>query len=409
MDQLPVNFCILVKNIPRAMPSSLSPYLLLTCLALLLFSCNSPQAETMSSDSSNATVWAGTYTKKEGHVDGKAAGIYRLELDRKTGAVQLAYTQDDIINPSFVTLSPDRNFLYAVSETGPDVDTNTAYVHAYAIGKDGQLDFINRQPSYSFAPCYASVHPGGKWLVITNYVAGRVVSYPLAADGAMGEAAHSIRLEGSGPTNRQEDSHPHSAVFSPDGKWLYVADLGTDKIMTFQFDELKGQLVAAASPFTELTPGAGPRHLVFHPSEPLFFCVNELNSTVTSFQHDAETGSLTMLHSHTTLPEGHEGFNLCADIHISPDGQYLYASNRGHNSIAGFRITTSTGALRPLGHTPTGGDFPRNFALSPDGQFLLVANQNTDNILTFAVDSTTGGLSQLAESKVPTPVCLIFQ
>lgn len=390
------------------MPFSLSPAILLSCLAILLLACNAQNREAVPPEK-NTTIWVGTYTKKEGHVDGKAAGIYRLELNEETGALKRAYTKDDIINPSYLTLSPDRQFLYAVSETGPDVDTNTAYVHAYAIGKDGELEFINRQPSYSFAPCYASVHPEGKWLVITNYVAGRVVSYPLATDGSISEAAHSIRLEGSGPTDRQEDSHPHSAVFSPDGKWLCVADLGTDRIMIYQFDQENGQLVTAPSPYTELPPGAGPRHLIFHPNEPFAFCINELNSTITSFQYHPEAGALTPLHHITTLPQGFDGFNLCADIHLSPDGQFLYANNRGHNSIACYRITAGTGAMSPLGQVPSGGDFPRNFTLSPDGKYLLVANQNSDNILTFSIDPATGNLSKRAESAVPTPVCLVFQ
>jgi len=345
-------------------------------------------------------VWIGTYTRKEGHVDGKAAGIYHYA--RRDSIWQLLHTTEGIINPSFLTLSPDGRYLYAVSETGPDVDT-TGYVYAYAIIGDS-LRFLSRQPTYSFAPCHVSVHPDGSQLFVTNYVGGTIVRYAIKQDGSLSTATDKLILEGSGPHPRQDSSHPHSATVSPDGRWVMVADLGTDLIHTFSAQGPQW----AAGPSIKLPAGAGPRHLAFHPGAPYAYSINELNSTVTAFHYDAENGALNIINHYATLPSDYTGDNLSADIHLTPDGQYLYASNRGHNSLAGFAVNASSGALRALGQTPTRGDFPRNFAIHPSGKELWVANQNSDHIVVLRIDSTSGQLRLLQELEVPTPVCMAW-
>lgn len=350
---------------------------------------------------SNSTdLWIGTYTRKEGHVDGKAAGIYHWRVT--DSLVQELSTTSGIPNPSFVRLSPDGQFLYAVSETGPDIDS-TGYVYAYAIDGDS-LRLLNRQASHNFAPCNVSVHPAGKWLYLTNYVGGTIARYPIAQNGELAPAETVLVLEGSGPHDRQDSSHPHSATVSPDGRWVMVADLGTDLIHTLTTADTEWKSQAEV----QLPPGAGPRHLAFHPTAPYAFSINELNSTITAFHYQLENGALHIIDHYSSLPTDFEGFNLTADIHISPDGRWLYASNRGHNSIVAYAIDEKTGQLTYLQHADSGGDFPRNFAIHPDGQSLWVANQNTDNIRVFALDDQTGRLTTKQEMTVLTPVCLQF-
>ncbi len=382
-------------------------------LGLCFASLSACQSSAESADNSDqeqidmTTLWVGTYTRKEGHVDGKAAGIYRLSMNNTSGELQQTYVQTDIHNPSFVALSPDRQFLYAVSETGGDVDSLTAYVYAYAVEGDS-LRFLNRQPSYSFAPCHLNVHPDGGYLMVANYVGGMIVSYPIQTNGELGDTPDTLRLQGAGPNPRQESSHPHSISYSPDGKWVYVADLGTDKINIFRFND-QGRWWLADPPSVALSPGAGPRHLAFHPSLSIAYSINELNSTVSVFHWIAESGAFSEIEHISTLPEDFSGDNLTADIQLSPDGKYLYASNRGHNSLARFAVNGETGQLSFLGTTPTQGDFPRNFNISPDGEWLYVANQNTDNIVGFVIDPQTGDLTPSLNFPLPTPVCLVFE
>ena len=384
--------------------------LLLLCLGLVaITSCQPPEKGPDSSQDliSMQHLWVGTYTRKEGHVDGKGEGIYRLSVDTSRGKLQTEYVKADIHNPSFIALSPDRRFMYAVSETGPDVDDHTAYVYAFAIESD-TLRLVNRQPSYSFAPCHLVVHPDGQRLLLSNYVGGMLVSYRLMEDGRLDTKADTLRLTGNGPHPRQDASHPHSVFLSPDSRFAYVCDLGTDRIMTFSYSPEK-PWQPADPPFVSLTPGAGPRHLAFHPNLPVAYSINELNSTVTVFQWQEEDGALQIAQSLSTLPEDFQGDNLTADIHLTPNGQFLYASNRGHNSLARFDVDTNNGQLTFLGTTSTQGDFPRNFAVSPDGNWLYVANQNTDNILGFTIDPVSGDLNPRVNFELPTPVCLVFE
>lgn len=338
----------------------------------------------------------GTYTRKEGHVDGKAAGIYTLRMD----APVAMDSTTGIVNPSYICLSPDGATLFAVSEIGPDVDS-TGYVYSYQ-HQSGRLKFISRQPSHSFAPCYASVHPSGKWLYVANYVGGMVARYAVGTDGSLA-APDTLRLSGKGDHPRQEASHPHSTVVSPDGQWVMVADLGTDKVHTYHADAATWTEVSQLA----LPAASGPRHLVFHPTRPYAFLLNELSNTVAVLHYNAANGSLNILAYHPMLPDGFTDFSLGADIHVTPDGQYLYASNRGHNSLVGYRINAANGGLERIGFFPTLGDFPRNFTIHPSGAYLTVANQNSDNIVRFQIDPATGQLTEQGQWTVKTPVCLV--
>jgi 6-phosphogluconolactonase len=371
-------------------------------LALLANQCTleSRQREHTIVQMPPADVWVGTYTRKEGHVDGKAAGIYHYS--RRDTTWQLIHTTENIVNPSFLTLSPDGRYLYAVSEIGPDVDS-TGYVYAFAV-KDGGLRLLNRQPTYSFAPCHVSIHPDGQQLYVANYVGGALVRYPVKADGSLGEASDRLVLSGSSVHPRQDSSHPHTVTVSPEGRWLMVADLGTDIVHTFAAD---GPVWKVGST-SQLPAGAGPRHLTFHPTAPYAYTINELNNTVTAFHYTAENGALHILAHYSTLPANFTGASLAADIHLTPDGQFLYASNRGHNSIAAFAVASDSGELTSLGHTNTGGDFPRNFVIHPAGTELWVANQNSDNVQLFQLDAQSGHLQPLQEVRVRTPVCMVW-
>lgn len=347
-------------------------------------------------------LYVGTYTKKEGHVDGKADGIYSYSVQQGTLAERT--TAANIINPSYLTLDDEGQLLYAVSEIGPDVDSS-GQLAAYSITENGSLRELNRQPTFGFAPCYVSLHPSGSAAFVANYVGGTVAVYPRLKDGSLGEASQTIRFEGKGPHPEQEASHPHCILSSPDGQYVYVADKGTDRINGFRWDKGGNKLQPLTPPFTEVQAAAGPRHLVFHPKQPYLYLINEINSTVDVFAYRAESGTLAPLQSITTLPEGYDGPNASADIHLSPDGAFLYASNRGHNSLAIYQVGKD-GLLTPKGFADTAGEVPRNFLISPDGQQLFAANQNSDNIVLFDRDPKNGSLEQLEVFPCPTPVCL---
>lgn len=350
-------------------------------------------------------AFVGTYTRGEGHVDGKAKGIYQIHADTGTGQLYRIGTVPDIVNPSFVVYSPDGRYLYAASEIG-GADEPTGFVYSYALQGDA-VQALNRQPSHGKAPCHLAVHPSGRYLFVANYLGG-IAMYPIQADGSLAEASHVQYLEGSGPSPRQKSSHPHSVTLDQEGRFAYVADLGTDKIMIFSINLEKGSLIPAATPYTQLAPGAGPRHLTFHPNGQLVYAINELNSTITAFSYDRADGHLEALQTVSTLPMSYTGNNTCADIHLTPNGRFLYGSNRGHNSIAMFTVDPGTGFVEPIGHEPTDGEVPRNFALDPYGKFLFAANQNSDNIVYFRIDPGNGRLNKVGELHIPTPVCVQF-
>jgi len=378
-------------------PKKMHRLLLFPLLALV--ACQSPPSAT---EAGSEQLYVGTYTKEEAHVNGKASGIYHY--DTKQGALQDRSVTTGIVNPSYLAIDAKNKLLYAVSEIGPDVDSS-GQVAAYQIQSDGRLKALNRQPTFGFAPCYVSLHPDGSAVFVANYVGGTVAVYPRLADGKLGEASQIRTFEGQGPHPEQEAAHPHCILPSPDGQYVYVADKGSDRVAGFRWNAAEQVMEPLDPPFTKVQPGAGPRHLSFHPTQPYLYSINELNSTVDIFAYQPDNGSLTPLQSVTTLPEEYEGANACADIHLSPDGAFLYASNRGHNSLAVYEVGKD-GRLSPKGTTSTGGDFPRNFLISRDGQWLYAANQNSDNIVLFKRDSERGSLRQSEIYKCPTPVCL---
>ena len=389
-------------------------YFILLLLTLFFFSCeNKTQSEQPEFDMEKQFLFVGTYTKDEGFVDGKGKGIYFLAFDANKGSIErdTIYGRNAFhsVNPSFLAVSPDKKTLLAVNELNPS-DGDSGTLNAYAIDSiTHELYYINNQKTGAYAPCHVSIDATGQYAFVANYVGGVLKIFPIYSNGSLGDASQTIRLEGSSTNkDRQEASHPHSINISPNNKFAYVPDLGTDKIMIYNLDLENGKMLPAQQPFIKVQDGAGPRHFAFHPNGKKAYVVNELDATVNAFDYDNETGQLTEIQSITTLPDDFKAFNGCADIHVHPSGKFLYASNRGHNSIVIYTIDEATGQLTFVGHEPTKGDFPRNFIIDPSGHFLLVANQNTNGIFLFRIDQKTGELEVVDKTKVPTPVCLKF-
>ena len=376
----------------------------LLLLALGILSCNSSDqasqtSTTMATD--HPAFLIGTYTQQLGHVNGKADGIYTI------GGEQDAIIQatKGIENPSYLTVDPKNQYAYAVAELVPGGADSSGYIFSYQLGPKGELVYLNKQPSFGFAPCYVSISNDGKFVLAANYVGGKVAVYPILEDGSLGEASDIKTFNGSGPHPEQESSHPHCILSLPNSSWVYSADKGADRVMSFRLTS-EGTLEPSEQQYLEIPAGSGPRHLAFHPSLPFAYLVNELNGTINVLAVDRASGSLNLMSTITTLPEDYDGFNACADIHISPDGKHLYASNRGHNSLAIYSIHPETGQLNSVGWEPTKGDFPRNFLIADDGQSILVANQNSDNIIRFKRNPENGLLTFEQELSCPTPVCI---
>jgi 6-phosphogluconolactonase len=350
-------------------------------------------------------VYVGTYTA------GKSEGIYLYRLNLSSGELKHVATTKGVKDPSFLALSPSRRYLYAVNEVEEFAGKKSGALSAFAVDqRTGELSLLNQQPSEGGAPCYVVVDQTGRFVLVANYSGGNVAVLPVRSDGSLGEATDVKQHLGSSVNaQRQKGPHAHCIELDPANRFAYACDLGTDKIMIFRFDKELGKLIPNGTPWVKAKPGAGPRHLTFHPSGKYAYVVNEMHATVTAFAHDQIKGNLRELQTVPGLPRNPTRADSGADIHVSPDGRFLYSSNRGHNSIAGFKINPRNGRLTFIAHESTGGKIPRNFAIDPTGEFLLVANQKSDNIVTFRRDRTTGRLSPTGHvAEVPSPVCLKF-
>jgi 6-phosphogluconolactonase len=359
-------------------------------------------------------VYVGTYTERilfgTGEVyQGKGQGIYRFALDPDTGRLQPCGLTPGVLNPSFLALDPRRGFLLAVNELEEFEGQATGTLSAFAVDPaDGSLTLLSRQPTRGTDPCHVVMESGGRYALVSNYMSGSLSVLPLAADGRLGEAVGFAQHEGRGPHPlRQRGPHVHSVTLLPGEGTILVADLGLDRLVAYRFDPESGELEADAAGGLQLPPGAGPRHLALHPDERHAYLVNELNSTVVALQCDSR-GRVALLDTCPTLPQGFSGQNIAADIHLTPDGRFLYVSNRGHDSIATYAVEPGSGRLRHVGHTSAQGRTPRNFAVVPEGGLLLVANQDSDLLVSFRIDLETGGLEPTGHvAEVPNPVCVL--
>ncbi|MBO9150963.1 lactonase family protein [Chitinophaga sp. GCM10012297] len=349
----------------------------------------------------NQFLIVGTYT------NAGSKGIYVFRKDAVTGRFIPTDTAGGVPNPSFLTLSPDKQFLYAVSEFSKD---STGSAFSYAFDRNaGTLQLINHQLTGA-GPCHISTDAANRFVFTGNYNGGSLTVLPVQADGSLAAAVQQIVHQGSGPVaSRQKTPHVHSANFSPDGKQLLVPDLGTDKVMIYDFEPSRKMrpLQPAAQPFASVEPGGGPRHLVFHPNGRYAYLVLEISGKTAAFSY--ANGHLALLQTISGAPADYKGSSFgSADIHVSPDGKFLYMSSRGDlSNLSIYRISEKDGTLFLIGHQPTLGKEPRNFLITPDGQYLLAANQKSNTIVVFKRDLNTGLLTATGEElAVPTPVCL---
>lgn len=349
-------------------------------------------------------VYAGAYTG-----DGSSSkGITLLKMNTATGELTVAGTAAELASPSFLALSQGGTHLYAVSESG-----NSAA--AFKVDKStGALTKLNELP-VSDKPgqgaCHLCLVPGAKTLVTANYSGGSVSTFSLADDGSLAARTGFIQHTGSGPNaDRQKEPHGHGAVLSKDGRHVLVNDLGTDRIYIYEVDAAAHTLKPKPAGEGVLKPGAGPRHGAFDPAEKVFYSINELDSTVTPFVWDAKAPSLTAGTTVSTLPADFTGSNSTAEIVAHPSGKFLYGSNRGHDSIAVFRIDgAAKGSLTLVQNQPSGGKTPRNFNITPDGKWLVAAHQDSDNITVFSINAAEGTLTATPHTAtVGKPVCLVF-
>jgi 6-phosphogluconolactonase len=357
--------------------------------------------------SSKYLFYVGTYTE-----DGsKSKGIYAYQYDGKTYQITPLGLAAETTNPSFVAFHPNGRFLYAVNEVGNYKGPNSGGVSAFSIDRaTGKLTFLNEVPSRGADPCYITVDRTGKYVMVANYTGGSLAVFPVLADGKLGEASAFVQHTGHGtnPT-RQEGPHAHSIDLSPDNRFAMVDDLGLDELLVYKFDSAKGSLALNDPPFTKLAAGSGPRHFVLRPDGKFAYVVSEMGHSVTAFSNDAAGGRLQVLQTVTTLPTDFTGRNDDAEIAVHPSGKFLYASNRGDDSIAIYTIDQSKGTLALVGIVHTGGKEPRSFEIDPTGVLLFAENQKSDNIVIFRIDQKTGQLTPTGQVlEVGSPVCLKF-
>jgi 6-phosphogluconolactonase len=351
-------------------------------------------------------VYIGTYTLRRGE------GIYTFRFQPGTGKVTAVSLAAKTPSPAFLAVHPNRKFLYAANEhDGPDVAGKNSTVSAYAVDpKTGALTLLNVVSCRGEGPAHIAVDKTGKALLAANYRSGSLALMPILADGRLGEVTGFAQHHGIGPKPRAEGPHAHGAAFSPDNRFALVADRGLDQVLIYRYDRSKGTLTPNDPPLFDATPGAGPRHLAFHPSGRILYELNEPGSTVTVLAYGAAGGTMSRLQEITTLPPGFTGTSATAQLQIDRAGKFLYASNRGADNIAVFAIDPAKGTLTLVEHVSTQGKTPRDFSLDPTGGYLFAANQNSDNIVLFRVDAKTGRLTPTGTvlEHVPEPTCVVF-
>lgn len=360
--------------------------------------------ETLKQGGETAMVYVGTYA------DPDSESIFMYSLNAETGELKHVSAAKGGENPSYLVLDGQKRYLYAVNETTEYEGQESGAVSAFSVdGETGNLTFLNRQPTGGGAPCHVAVSSDEEMVLVANYMGGNVASYKIQENGQLSDPVTMHQHEGSGPNkDRQEAPHAHNITPGPDNQYAFAVDLGTDKIMGYRLNAADGALIpnAPAVAFAA-KPGAGPRHLAFHPNGRYAFVINELNSTTTALAYNSDKGAFTEIQTISTIPADFTGKTQCAAVKVSADGKFLYGSNRGHNSIVVYAIDENTGKLATVEHVLTGGDWPRDFTIDNTGTVLLVANERSNSIVSFRRDKATGKLTATGrEIEVKKPVCL---
>jgi len=398
-------------------PTTIFRRLFLPLLSLLLSFATAAAANDSAKE--KYLLFVGTYTAKE------SKGIYAYRFDAASSELTPLGLAAETTNPSFLAIDPNRRFLYAVNEVQNYKGASSGAVSAFAIDRrTGQLSFLNQVASRGADPCYIDFDRTGKYALVANYTGGNVAAFPIDASGRLGDASSVLEDSGALGPNQQRQDAPHAHWIEPSAhnRFVYVADLGLDRVLIYRFDAAKGTLtkgetVAAAKPKSTdagtffsatLAPGTGPRHVAFSANGNFMYVLGELDSSVTVFAND-DNEKFRSLQRISALPSGFSGPNDAAEIVLHPNGKYLYTSNRGHDSIALFAIDSHNGTLTIVDHFPTQGKTPRNFEIDPTGKFLFVANQDSNTIAVFRIDQRTGRLTSTGQIlHVPEPVALKF-
>ena len=339
---------------------------------------------------------------------GDKGSIQAFQLETKTGQLKPVQQTTGVENPFFLALSRDKKFLYSIHAKNFGGKENEQ-IAAYQIeGRTGQLKLLNRQSALGTAACSLDVDATGKTVLVANYSSGSVASLPVKADGSLGEAASFVQHAGASVNaDRQKEPHAHCIVVSPDNRFVFAADLGLDQVLSYRLDAKTSKLTPNDPPFAKSPAGAGPRHLTFHPNGKRVYVINELSNSVTVFDYDAKAGSLTETQTISTVPQDFKGTSHCADLKITPNGRFLYGTNRGHDSLAAYRIGDD-GRLTLIGIEPSLGKGPQNLAIMPGGELLLCANMPGNNVVVFRIDSQTGGLKSVGSPvAITSPSCIM--
>jgi 6-phosphogluconolactonase len=376
---------------------------LLSAPVLLL---SQPQTPETSAPKGQYIAYVGTYTAKT-----SSKGIYAYRFDPEKGQLTSIGIAAETTDPSFLAVHPNGKYLYAVNEISTFNGGAGGAVSAFSIAaKTGALKFLNQVPTRGAGPCHVSLDKNGAYVLVANYDGGSIASFPVHEDGSLGTASGFVQHSGSGPNKeRQEGPHAHWIGTSPDNRFALAVDLGLDQVIVYGFDSSKGTFLPMLSGFAKLKPGAGPRHLAFHPNGKFAYVLSEMDSSVTVFSYQAKNGAFSSLETIPALPRDYTGPKEAAEIAVDPSGRFLYTSNRGHDSIAIFEINPAKGTLKSLGQVLTGGKTPRHFAIDPTGRYLLAENQESNNIVVFHIDPATGNLTPTGQTmEVPSPVCITF-
>jgi len=376
-------------------------------LGVLMFDSLQVQASDSSKENTSTSylMYVGTYTKAD------SKGIYAYRYDASSGKSTSLGLAAETVNPSFLAADPTHEHLYAVNEMASYKGATSGAISAFVIDHHtGKLTLLNEVASGGADPCYISLDGSGKFVLVANYTSGNIAVFPILKDGRLGESSGFVQHRGKGANpERQEGPHAHWIETTANNRFAIVADLGLDELLVYRFDAAHGTLTPNSPPFAKLEAGVGPRHIAIQKDQKFLYAINELKSSVTSLSYNATDGELHPVQTISTLPQGFSGQNDTAEIHIHPNARFLYASNRGDDSIAAFAIDQSTGHLKLVGHFSTQGKTPRNFEIDPTGSRLFVANQDSNTIVVFRIDSETGRLTPTGEVlSVPAPVSILF-